>query len=384
MKKRNLYLLAILQLSLTTTYAQNKKLISIPSRVNVQADSAKSQQILDKEWVAVGINKPYNLQYDPNIPFKGKPSYRFELKADDNSLEGYSEGETKGRVELSYSYATSNDFKKFPASVYDNAQKLKTVYHYGKGICEQGSSRSYTFSVYIPSSLEKNVSTIFAQWHGAPSRTLVQTPQGEVKLLSTEEFLAIYDRMIFKKNIAHDKVEKKGKDGKISYVAGKPNGWLVEQGGYPPLAFGFSKGYFYIKANSDRQWLSDKTDRSNADVEKTEIMKPLSSEFKSSTIAYKMSFEDFPKDCWITFDVNIDWTKYGKEAQTILKPGKLDVMMKYTKDKKQLTKHIVNQQEILIGRNDEDGYYFKFGIYRVGNSTVPVVYNLAGYSEKAL
>ncbi|SMC48613.1 heparin lyase I family protein [Pedobacter africanus] len=383
MKIRNLYLLALLQLCLGAAYAQNKKPVPIPSRVNVQADTAKRQQIIDKEWVAVGINKPYNLQYDPNIPFKGKPSYRFELKVDDNSLEGYAEGETKGRVELSYSYATSNDFKKFPPSMYQNAQKLKTVYHYGKGICDQGSSRSYTFSVYIPSSLEKNVSTIFAQWHGAPSRTLVQTPEGEVKLLSTEEFLAIYDRMIFKKNIAHDKVEKKGKDGKVSYVAGKPNGWLVEQGGYPPLAFGFSKGYFYIKANSDRQWLSDKTDRSNADVEKTPIMKPLSSEYKTSTIAYKMSFEEFPKDCWITFEVNIDWTKYGKEAQTVLNPGKLDVMMKYTKDKKQLTKHIVNQQEILIGRNDEDGYYFKFGIYRVGNSTVPVVYNLAGYSETA-
>ncbi|MNL18716.1 Heparin lyase I precursor [compost metagenome] len=189
--------------------------------------------------------------------------------------------------------------------------------------------------------------------------------------------------MIFKKNIAHDKAEKKGKDGKITYVAGKPNGWLVEQGGYPPLAFGFSKGYFYIKANSDRQWLSDKTDRSNADVEKSEVMKPLSSKYKTSTIAYKMSFDEFPKDCWITFDVNIDWTKYGKEAGTILKPGKLDVMMKYAKDKKQLQKHIVNQQEILIGRNDEDGYYFKFGIYRVGNSTVPVVYNLAGYKETA-
>ena len=37
---------------------------------------------------------------------------------------------------------------------------------------------------------------------------------------------------------------------------------------------------------------------------------------------------------------------------------------------------------ILIGRNDEDGYYFKFGIYRVGDSTVPVCYNLAGYSER--
>lgn len=379
--KKILYLLALQPLLLCSAYAQSKKMSPIPFRVNVQADSARKQEIIDKEWVAVGISKPYTLQHDPNLPFKGKPSYRFELKAGDNSLEGYSAGETKGRVELSYSYATSADFKKLPAGTYADAQKLKTVYHYGKGICAQGSSLSYTFSVYIPSTLTADVSTIFAQWHGTPTRTLVATPEGEVKQLSTAEFLSLYDRMIFKKNIAHDKVEKKGKDGKTTYVAGKANGWLVEQGGYPPLAFGFSKGYFYIKANSDRQWLSDKTDRNNVDVEKAEVMKAVSSDYKTSTIAYKMPFAEFPKNCWITFDVNIDWTKYGKAAATILKPGKLDVTMSYLKDNKQQKSHIVNQQEILIGRNDEEGYYFKFGIYRVGNSTVPVAYNLAGYSE---
>jgi heparin lyase len=376
-----LYLLVLQQLFFCSLSAQNTKLKSIPQRVNVQADSAKKSEIIDNEWVAVGIKKPYALQYDYTIPFNGKPSYRFELKGDDNSLSGYSAGETKGRVELSYSYATTNDFKKAPESVYQNAQKLKTVYHYGKGICPQGSSLSYTFSVFIPSSLPSDVSTIFAQWHGAPTRTLVSTPEGEIKLLSTEEFVSLYDRMIFKKNIAHDKVEKIGKDGKITYIAGKPNGWLVEQGGYPPLAFGFSKGQFYIKANSDRQWLSDKTDRNNSGPENGEIMKPISSKYKTSTIAYKMPFDEFPKDCWVTFNIDIDWTKYGKEVNTIVKPGKLDVMMNYTKDKKQQKLHIVNQEKILIGRNDEDGYYFKFGIYRVGNSTVPVSYNLAGYSE---
>lgn len=56
------------------------------------------------------------------------------------------------------------------------------------------------------------------------------------------------------------------------YKIGKPNGWLVEQGGYPPLAFGFSEGYFYIKANSDRKWLTDKTDRCNSNPAKVEIM----------------------------------------------------------------------------------------------------------------
>lgn len=43
---------------------------------------------------------------------------------------------------------------------------------------------------------------------------------------------------------------------------------------------------------------------------------------------------------------------------------------------------IVDNEKIMIGRNDDDGYYFKFGIYRVGNSTKPVCYNLANYSER--
>ena len=132
-------------------------------------------------------------------PFQGQPSYRFELKQDDNTLEGYSKGETKGRAELCYCYAVSDDFKNYPADEYPNAQKMKTVYHYGKGSCPQGSSMSYTFSVYIPHTLDKNVSTIFAQWHGMPSRTLVSDPDGKVMRLSTKEFLELERRMIFKK-----------------------------------------------------------------------------------------------------------------------------------------------------------------------------------------
>jgi len=362
--------------------AQNAKLTPIKERVNVQADSARLNQVIDGQWVAVGTNKSHAIQYDNTILFDNKPSFRFELKQDDNTLQGYSKGETKGRAELSFCYATSSDFAGLPAVTYANAQKTKTVYHYGKGVCPQGSSRYYEFSVYIPSTLDKNVSTIFAQWHGMPDRTLVSTPEGEVKKLSVEEFIQIFDNMILKKNVAHEKIEKQDKDGKISYKAGKPNGWLVEQGGYPPLAFGFSNGWFYIKANSDRKWLTDKDDRCNANPEKAEIMKPVTSKYKASTIAYKMPFEDFPKDCWITFRTSIDWTQYGQATEIIVKPGRLDVSMSYTKNGKTKTDHLVKNESILIGRNDEDGYYFKFGIYRVGNSDVPVRYNLAGYSEQ--
>ena len=64
-----------------------------------------------------------------------------------------------------------------------------------------------------------------------------------------------------------------------------------------------------------------------------------------------------------------------------MKPGLLDVNMIYDKNNKQVSENIVKNAQLLIGRNDEMGYYFKFGIYRVGNSTVPVSYNLAGYKE---
>ena len=43
---------------------------------------------------------------------------------------------------------------------------------------------------------------------------------------------------------------------------------------------------------------------------------------------------------------------------------------------------IVNNESLPIGRNDKDGYYFKFGIYRTSSSTVPVCYNLGGFSQE--
>lgn len=391
--KKNIFAICVMAIGCTALNAQTKNtetLVPLTERVNVQSDSARVKQIIDNYWVAVGTNKPHAIQQDYTRMFDGKPSYRFELRTEDNTLEGYAEGETKGRAEFSYCYATSADFQGLPVDDYRKAQITKTVYHHGKGICPQGASRDYEFSVYVPSSLDSNVSTIFAQWHGMPDRTLVQTPQGEVKKLTVDEFVELEKTTFFKKNAGHEKLPKLDKEGRPMqdkqgnpvYKAGKANGWLVEQGGYPPLAFGFSGGWFYIKANSDRKWLTDKDDRCNASPEKTPVMKSATSAYKASTIAYKMPFSEFPKDCWITFRIHIDWTVYGKEAETIVRPGMLDVQMNYQEKGKKISKTIVDHENILIGRNDEDGYYFKFGIYRVGNSKMPVCYNLAGYSEK--
>ena len=363
-------------------FAQNGKLKSLNTRVNVQADSAKKTDILDNEWVGVGINRPYSIQKDAGLLFQGKPSYRFELQQEDNSLEGYEEGSTKGRAELCYCYATADDYKKLPAGTYKTDQVLKLVYNRGKGQCLQGSKWEYTFSIYVPSSLSEEVNTIFAQWHGMPSRTLVEDPSGKTMQLTPEQFVALNDSMIFTKDLGHEKITTINKNGKQVFKAGKKNGWKVEQGGYPPLAFGFSDRMFYIKANSDSKWMTDKTDRTLASPKKQGIMESASSTYKTSTIAYKMPFSDFPKDTWITFQVAIDWSVYGGANNKVEKPGKLDVNMQYQVKNKTVNNHIVNNQEIFIGRNDENGYYFKFGIYRVGSSTEPVIYNLAGFSQK--
>lgn len=387
MKKTFLYCAFAMTLSLQ---AQKQDFVSLPARVNVQAEVAPEKSIIDGEWVAVGTGKKHAIGYDYTRMFNGKPSYRFFLNQEDNTLEGWAKGETKGRAELSYCYATAKDVEKLSEKELENAVIIKKVYHYGKGISPQASTKEYTFSAYIPGDLSQSVNTIFAQWHGMPTRTLLQTPEGVIKQVSDEEFVTLHNQMLFKKNTGHEKVadldkngnQKKDKHGNLVYKAGKPNGYLIEQGGYPPLAFGFSDGYFYIKANSDRRWLTDKNDRCNANTARTKVMKPVTSEYKASTIAYKMPFNSFPKDTWVTFKVKIKWTKYGREAETIVEPGKLDVTMNYKNGKKDVSEHIVNNEEILIGRNDDDGYYFKFGIYRVGNSTEPVLYNLAGYSEK--
>lgn len=84
----------LLSFAITDTIcAQSAKIIPLTERVNVQADSARTKQIIDNRWVAVGTNKPHTIQSDYSRPFQGKPSYRFELKQEDNTLEGYAKGE---------------------------------------------------------------------------------------------------------------------------------------------------------------------------------------------------------------------------------------------------------------------------------------------------
>ncbi len=65
----------------------------------------------------------------------------------------------------------------------------------------------------------------------------------------------------------------------------------------------------------------------------------------------------------------------------MITPGSLDVALTYFENRQHVVRQLVKLHEINLGRNDEHDYYFKFGIYRVGNSTVPTRYHLAGFEQ---
>lgn len=346
-------------------------------RVNIQSELAYPDKIVNKEWVVVGTPATHAFRLDSTLLYNGEPSFRFELKKNDNLLAGYHPGETKGRIETSYCYATPQDFEGLPTETLSRAQYLRTVYHHGKGQCAQGSTWKYQFAIWVPDTLSSDANALFAQWHGMPRRNLVQNPQGSILELTEEEFLKLEEKTIFVKQVGYEKRLTSNRRGQPVYRKGKRNGWLIEQGGYPPLAFGFNNGFFYIKANSDRKWFSDKNDRTNVSITRHNSTESVSSDYKTSTLVYKEPIEQFPRNQWVHFEIEVQWSLYGAEKETLLQPGRLNVFM----STQEQTRHIVNQMELPIGRNDRDGYYFKYGIYRTGSSTTPVAYHLAGYKQ---
>lgn len=305
------------------------------------------------------------IQQDTTWLPNGEASYRFELRKGDNTLGGFYPGEKVARAEFSYCYASSQDYKD-EVSFLD-ACRRKTVHYAGKGICHQGERRSYTFRIFIPKEMNPEADVIFAQWHGMPTRTLLADTKGKYYRPGDAGYEDAEKRIIFRKG--------------IGYEGEKLNGWTADHSGCPVMAFGFSEGYFYIKANSDRKWLTDAKEHCDVDVATGIVMQPVRTCFKSSTLACKVPWNKFPKDVWVTFKTDVAWATYGKEQNTLKRPGQLSVIMEWEENARKIVYHLVKKCLIEVGRNDEDGYYFKCGAYRQSGNDIPVSYYISGYQE---
>ena len=75
-----------------------QEIVPIRARVNVQADTARLKQVVDGRWVGVGTRAEHAICYDYSHPYQGLPSYRFELRTTDNTLQGYAQGSNNGRA----------------------------------------------------------------------------------------------------------------------------------------------------------------------------------------------------------------------------------------------------------------------------------------------
>ncbi len=346
--------------------------VSLPNRISPQSEFAEAADIILDEWIAIGHEYDYSIMLDYTKPFGGKPSLYFEM-TDDPTTE---KDETEGRCEVSYNFTTEDEFYASDvADSYEECQVMKTVDHYGGDVIPRDMVTYHRFSVNMPEELDlANLKTIFAQWHGMPDRTLVRNPEGEEWIATTEEFMELCDTMVFEDGTGYD------------IETGEVNDWRVDaSGSYPPLTFGFQDGYFYVKANSDKKWISDEEERCFIKPGYG-LLLPKVTEHKETIMAYLLEYDLFPKDCWVTFTIAVTWSQYSGQSCEITRDGALDVVMEYGEGDDYRQLHIVDNETLQVGRNDANGYYFKYGIYRSSGTSEDEVwmstfYNVAGYSQ---
>ena len=339
-------------------------------------------QVVEAQWAAIGSPRQDALMLDHSKPYEGKPSFRFYLSSDDNAETGFEAGVTKGRIELSRLYVTPGDLTHLSPEEYEVKKTINTLYQNGEGITDQASQMFYKFAIFVPEDIKPDAHAIFAQWHGLVQRTLVQNPQGEEQLLSEQGFYDLLKTTTFNKNVGYAKTAVFDDQGGITFTADKPNGWEVEQGGYPPLSFSITDGYFNVKVRSDKKRMSDKAERIYLDPNKLATLEVQRTEHKAGTIAYKEKLEQFPKNQWVTFEVSVLWSQYDQSGDILVRPGKLHIdRITFDTNNQKKVETLVDNATVEIGRNDVSGYYFKHGIYRVDGSETPVLWNLAGFRQ---
>ncbi|WP_175404526.1 heparin lyase I family protein [Endozoicomonas atrinae] len=190
-------------------------LVEVRERYNIQLDVVEEKELLAGKMLPVGANKPgYHIWEDRENRYNNQPSYHFYMK----------DGKTK-RVELSTIYTTAEDIEHLNRRELKEHNAAKSIYHFGTGMVERGEEWIYEYGLWLPSSMDETTQGIISQWHGTADRTTILTPEGEVITYSLEDFnKKVLTKMEFKQNV--------GMDPKT----GKPNGYFIDQGGYPPLS----------------------------------------------------------------------------------------------------------------------------------------------------
>jgi len=324
--------------------------VEIDTREDVQQTVIPNSRIIDCNMVPVGAKgKGNSIVRDITNLYNGTPSYRFRM--DDG---------TENRVELSAAFVTQEDISAANLTESDVAENVaaKSLYHFGKGFAAQGKARTYEYGVFLPSSLNSSSKGIISQWHGVPDRTTVMDPSGTITKYNLHDFnTQVLSKMHFKQTTGYDIGSK------------KPNGYMVDQGGYPPVALKIGEGYLYLVARADHRRVTDKSDRVNISPPRQK-MKRSKAKSKEVSSPYMTPLSKLPLNTWTDVKLVITFSKWKLDGSGLETDGSIQMYLNGTQ---------VVDWTGPLGNNDDYGPYFKYGIYKPGAKGIDV--SLASFHE---
>ena len=321
--------------------------VRIKKRYDPNNDVIKPEQIYSDYFIPVGTRlSGYRISKDTENLYYGLPSYHFYMK--DDKFD---------RVEMTTNFSTYRELSKIRGKKRRELRQVKALSYYGRRDVAKGQYRTYEYGLWIPTSVDNSTKAIISQWHGMPDRTTYRTPKGKVERLSKFRFCKrILRKMYF--------VEDKGYDLETE----EPNGYFVDQGGYPPLTLQIKGGKLYVLARADFNRVTDKTDRVSLSPARSKVLKYSPGETKVVAMPFSKDLSELPKKQWIDLKWEIYWPV--ATGTTPLSNGRV--------------KLFINNEKVMdwsgyLGNNDEQGTYFKYGIYKPGKTGVEI--RLAGFRQ---
>ncbi|QZT37473.1 polysaccharide lyase [Halosquirtibacter xylanolyticus] len=305
---------------------QNTK--QLLSRLSAQKDIAKRNEIIDNKFIIIGNKPPHGI-------------VSREVTTTD-TIYHFQADNKANRIEFTTCFASEINLKGVTSKKRETLSKIKKLYKYShQG--NYGDLVTYEWSVRFPEKLTKQHGGIFAQWHGRPDRSLLKNPRGELKYWNENTFASMLDTMYFKKNIGY------------SYKTKRKNGWQVEQSAGGPIgAFIIKEGDIYLIMRSDANRMSDPSFKVRPKPFNDKY-KDVGKDGKFGSVVYENKISSIAFNQWIKMKVEIKYSTYSKTEDLSTSKGRVKVW---------INNKMVADWKGYVGKNDIQGPYFKFGIYK--------------------
>lgn len=295
------------------------------------------EEIIDGQWVVIGSSEKAgaSVTRDTDHQYKGKPVYHFSAA-----------GDAVNRIEFSELFGSSNSLKNLSEDQVRRVVALIAT-DIAMDFGQYGDTVTYEWSTRFPGPLNEESSAIFAQWHGRPDRTMVNSGE-TVRFFSMVEFETLTNTVEFKENgWGFDRATGNKTDYRVESSAGGPIG---------AFKIGFNHMYLLFRSDASRCSSSDMKLKPKPTQA---IGYHMQEGMKEASLVWKLPLSEVPLNEWIDFKVRIHYSEYAVYADKVLTPGSVTVW--------------TNGQPVAewhgnVGKNDTLGPYFKFGIYKPGPS----------------